>query len=246
MPDEVTLKPLPFDEALRALRRRLANLVPSYAWQDLWEAEHARAFTVAKGMSDDVLKAVADAVEKALADGETFAAFKKQLEPRLRELGWWGRQPMTDPRTGETREVQLGSPHRLQIIFDTNMRVSHAAGKWEQVQRLKDVRPYLRYVAVLDNRTRAAHRAWHGTILPVDHPFWDTHYPPNGWNCRCTVMSASARDLERNGWTLAEAAPAVEYRNWVNKRTGQVERVPAGIDPGFAYNPGAAALAAEE
>ena len=43
----------------------------------------------------------------------------------------------------------------------------------------------LRYVAVLDARTRPEHRAWHGLILPIDHPLWDTHYPPNGWGCRC-------------------------------------------------------------
>lgn len=242
---ELRMKPVPFAEALAALRRRLGNLVPTYAWQDMWQAEHGRAFTVAKGMSEDVLKAVGAAVEKALAEGTTFAAFRKELELKLREMGWWGRRPMADPETGEERVVQLGSPKRLEIIFDTNLRVSHAAGKWEQIQRLKDRRPFIRYIAVLDKRTRPEHAAWHGVILPADHPWWETHFPPNGWNCRCSVMSIAAADLARNGWKVAEAAPEIRYRDWVNKRTGQIERVPIGIDPGFAYNPGAAAVAGE-
>jgi uncharacterized protein with gpF-like domain len=33
----------------------------------------------------------------------------------------------------------------------------------------------------MDGRTRPMHAAWHNTVLPFDHPFWKTHYPPNGW-----------------------------------------------------------------
>ncbi|NTV80668.1 MAG: hypothetical protein HGA24_04505, partial [Candidatus Aminicenantes bacterium] len=43
--------------------------------------------------------------------------------------------------------------------------------------------------AILDGVTRPLHRAWNGTILPVDHAWWKTHFPPNGWRCRCTVRA---------------------------------------------------------
>ncbi|MCX8505203.1 MAG: hypothetical protein ORN98_01125, partial [Alphaproteobacteria bacterium] len=79
---------------------------------------------------------------------------------------------------------------------------------------------------------------WHGTILPVDDNWWMTHFPPNGWRCRCSVISVSVDDLDRFGWTVNAAAPPIEYRDWMNKRTGQIERVPVGIDPGWAYHVG--------
>jgi hypothetical protein len=44
--------------------------------------------------------------------------------------------------------------------------------------------------------------------------------------------------------TDLDAAPAITYRDWTNPRTGEVVKVPEGIDPGFAYNPGQAFLAA--
>jgi hypothetical protein len=34
---------------------------------------------------------------------------------------------------------------------------------------------------------RDTHRQLDRIIRPVDDPFWDTHYPPNGWRCRCDV-----------------------------------------------------------
>ncbi len=244
MADRVELRPVPPEAAIAYFRRK--GLKPSFDWRDVWQQEHARVFTVAKGMQLDVLQAIRDQVDRAIADGITFDEFRKTLTPQLQEQGWWGRQPMTDPETGIEREVQLGSPRRLQIIFDTNLRTAYSAEKWDTAQRLKERRPYLRYVAVMDSRTRAEHAAWHGTILPVDDPWWDTHFPPNGWNCRCTMMQLADRDLERNGWEVDDKPPPVEYRDWVNKRTGQVERVPQGIDPGFGYNPGAAALDARD
>ena len=147
---------------------------------------------------------------------------------------------MTDPLTGESRIVQLGSLRRLRIIFDTNLRMSYARGRWERIERVAEARPWLRYVAVQDARTRPEHMAWHGTVLPWDHPFWHTHYPPNGWRCRCTVQQLSADELEEFGHAPAAAPPAGwdETRAWRDRRRGRTVQVPAGIDPGFAHNVG--------
>lgn len=49
--------------------------------------------------------------------------------------------------------------------------------------------PYWERLAVMDDRTRPVHRALHGVIKPADDPFWDEHYPPDGFNCRCTVIA---------------------------------------------------------
>lgn len=32
------------------------------------------------------------------------------------------------------------------------------------------------------------HAALHGVTLPIDDPFWEQFTPPNGWNCRCSVV----------------------------------------------------------
>jgi SPP1 gp7 family putative phage head morphogenesis protein len=234
-----TIEPLPPEEAIAAFRRK--GNVPSFAWQDLWQEEHASAFTVAKALRLDVLQDLRDGVDAAIVDGITFGEFKKRLKPLLVEKGWWGKAQMEDPLSGEMRTVQLGSPRRLRIIFDTNLRTSYAAGRWQQIQEVKEARPYLRYVAILDGRTRPQHRAWHGTILPVDSEWWTTNYPPNGWRCRCTVQQLSRRDLEREGFEVSDTPPPGGTRIYTNPRTGISLEVPEGIDPGFAYNPGVAA-----
>lgn len=237
---KLELKPLPPREAIDYFRAK--GFKPSFAWQDVWQAEHARAFTVAKALQVDVLEDIRGAVDRALADGTTFAQFRAELEPLLQAKGWWGRQRQVDPLTGEEKLVQLGSPRRLKTIFDVNLRTSYAAGRWDQIQRTKRLRPYLRYVAVDDDRTRPEHAAWHGTILPVDDDWWSTHYPPNGWNCRCTVRQLSAREVDRLGGVTD--APEIRERSWRNKRTGEEIQVPEGIDPGWSYHVGRAADAA--
>lgn len=234
----VELTPLPPEEALRYLRSK--GYKSSFAWQDVWQEEHARAFTVAKGLRLDILADIREQLDKTLAEGRTFADFKKDLTPALQAKGWWGRAPMADPKTGKTAPVQLGSPRRLQIIFDTNIRMAHAAGDWAKIERLKSRRPYLMYDPVLDRRTRPLHRDWGGTVLRADDPWWDTHYPLNGWRCRCRVRQLGPRDLDRYGLKMAGEAPPIELQSWLNRRTGQTDMVPAGIDPGFGYNAGKA------
>ena len=215
-------------EVLAFLQRK--KLKPTDHWTDLWHGEHARYFTVARSTYADIINDVYDEVIKAIADGSTLKTFQDRLTPVLQEKGWWGKAE---------DGVQLGSPRRLRTIYDTNLRTSYAAGRWERIQRRKKSRPYLRYVCVLDEKTRAEHRRWHNLILPVDDPFWTTHYPPNGWHCRCTVQQISQSDLEHNGWSVSES-PEESYRSWENTATGEIKRVPIGIAPGFDYNVGIA------
>jgi SPP1 gp7 family putative phage head morphogenesis protein len=243
---DLTLEPLPPAEAIRFFEDK--GYTPSFAWQDVWQQEHARGFTVAKMMRHDLLETVRRSLDKALREGTPFATWAKDLMPTLQAEGWWGRQEMRDPLTGEIRDVQLGSPHRLRTIFDTNLRTARAAGRWERIERNAERRPYLRYSAIQDARTRPEHAAWHGLIRRWDDPIWETLYPPNGWNCRCLVQQYGERDLARKGWSVTSDREAgairQQTREWVNRRTGEILEIQDGVDPGFGYNVGRAHMRA--
>ena len=210
-------------EAVNFLRNKLR--IPTQTWTDLWQEMHSAAFMIAGAQSDALIKDFQEAVAAAIAEGRTLEDFRKDFDRIVEEHGW----------------SYNGSRNwRSRVIFQTNMRMAYAAGRWQQIERVKKTRPYLRYVAVMDGRTRPLHRAWHNTVLPVDHPWWQTHFPPNGWNCRCSVQSLNERDLLRYGVTVSEFAPEVRLvERVINTVSGrQLIRVPEGIDPGFAYRPG--------
>ncbi|WP_264047505.1 phage head morphogenesis protein [Methylobacterium flocculans] len=236
-----TLTPLPPAEAIAALQRRGQRFDPTFSWQDAWQAEHAAMFTVAKSAGFDILKDIHGALVDALAQGRTFQDFAQDLRPVLEAKGWWGRKEVVDPTSGEIQERTLGSTRRLRTIFETNMRVSYASGHWEQFERNKRARPVLRYVSLLVGKDRRkAHLDRHNLCLPVDDPYWDVWGPQNGFGCQCTLQSLSLRDVERLRPQLKFTPPPETSRTFVNHRTGQITRVPDGIDPGWAYNPGKA------
>lgn len=234
----VTIEPVAPEDAIAYWRGRSAQLLTSWSWQDVAAAQHRAGFTVAKGMQADVLQWLAAGVDRALEDGIAMRQFANELEPKLAAAGWWGEAEEVDPLDGRTKRVRLGSLSRLRTIFNANVNSAYAAGDWARIQRTAASHPYLMYSAVRDNRTRPEHAAWDGLILPHDHPFWETHFPPNGWNCRCHTIQVSQDLLDENGWTVSEA-PQIRVRPWTNSRTGEVIDVPLGIDPGWAHNPGA-------
>jgi SPP1 gp7 family putative phage head morphogenesis protein len=220
MAGEVDPFGLPNEEAIRFFRQKGYRL--GWDWTETQKQEHAKAFTVAKATQLDLLADIRAAVDTAIAGGQTLRTFKTGLTPLLQEKGWWGEKTAVNPNTGKEETVQLGSPRRLQTIYETNLRTSRAAGQWERIQRVKEARPYLRYVAMPD--AREEHRAWHDTVLPVDDPWWSTHMPPNGWGCRCKVQQLSSSELERYGFAVSNRPTAVEDKT--------------GIGKGWDYNPG--------
>lgn len=232
------------EEALAYFRAKgFAPALARFSWKDVWGEEHDRAFTVAKATRDDVLSEIREALDAAIEGGVPFEAFKASLEPKLRDLGWWGKGLVEDPKTGRRQRAQLGSARRLRIIFDTNLRTANAAGRWRRVQRSKRLMPFLTYIQIDRPSARDAHKPFDGVTLPVDHPFWRTHYPPNGWRCGCMVRQISRRVMAREELSVTseeDLAPLAETRPFVNERRGETVQVPVGVDPGFERNPGLA------
>lgn len=219
---------------------RKKKLRPSFDYRDTWREEHAYSFTVAKAMQQDILEDIKQGIDDAIANGTTLQQFQKDLRPLLQKKGWWGIRQMADPKTGEIIDVQLGSPRRLKTIYDANMRSARAAGQWERAQRTKKALPYFVYLLGPSIKHRKEHESWKGIILPIDHTFWKTHFAPNGWGCKCHIRQISQREADRllakGGYTTE--APPIKYIDWENKRTGEVEQIPEGIDPGWNTNPG--------
>lgn len=213
--------------------------VPTFDWRDLAAHEHALAHTVAKTAGFEILGDIRKAVRKAVVDRMPFDQFRAELEPVLKKAGWWGLKRRPDPKTGEPVLAQLGSPRRLQIIHWANVHSAHAAGEWARVQQNREFLPWLTYVSSVSERKRPLHLSWVGTTLRIDDPWWRTHYPPNGWNCKCSVRQIGDREAGRlHNEFGRDKAPPLDERDWLNRRTGETERIPAGIDPGWQNNPG--------
>ncbi len=223
-------------------------------WDETWQQENGRAFTVTKMMNGALLEEVRRSLDRVLSQGGTFEQWKAAVIPQMQQAGWYGRVQDREI-TGVDHAVFIGE-RRLRTIYDTNLRTARAAGKWKRIQAMKDVAPFLMYDAVNDRRTRPLHRVWGGLddgrpiILPVDHPAWSVYFPPCGWGCRCGVSQLSERvmqrrglpvttdaELRRKGW-LTESGEIGGARQAWKKSDGSVVMVPAGIDPGWAYNPG--------
>ncbi|MGK4386299.1 phage head morphogenesis protein [Ectopseudomonas oleovorans] len=105
-----TREPLPVPvpkEALDYLRAKGYRV--GFDHRDVFQEEHATAWTVAKAMRLDILEAIRAAVDEAIEGGMTFAAFKRDLQPCNTEVGLVGPWRTARPLTGETRSA-AGQP----------------------------------------------------------------------------------------------------------------------------------------
>lgn len=174
--------------------------------QELFDSALGRATTISRLSSLEMTKDIYESMEKARQEGKSFNEWKKTLTAEFERKGWvYGHDKaisrgidgklLADPKTGE----HFGTPRRLNTIYRTNMQAAYSAARYQRYMENVDNRPYWQYSAVGDQRTRPAHQALNGKIYRYDDPFWATFYPPNGFNCRCTVIALSDRDLKRKG-----------------------------------------------
>lgn len=72
--------------------------------------------------------------------------------------------------------------------------MAQSARQWDEIQQSKELYPYLEYVTKEDGHVRQSHNKLNLIIRPVDDAFWDTHYPPIDWGCRCDVFRVTKEE----------------------------------------------------
>jgi SPP1 gp7 family putative phage head morphogenesis protein len=120
--------------------------------------------------------------------------------------------------------------HIAESIYRTQTSIAYSAGQQAMLEdpALQEILWGFKYVTVGDNRVRDEHEAWEGVTLPKDDPFWITHTPPNGWNCRCDVIEIyDEREAK---------APPETFVPTIGPNKGK-EIVPI-VAPGFEFRPG--------
>jgi len=75
----------------------------------------------------------------------------------------------------------------LQTEYNQAHTTAQQARRWRDFEKTANLYPNLIYIAVRDDRTRESHARLHGTIRPINDPFWDKYSPPLDWGCRCTL-----------------------------------------------------------
>lgn len=225
MPREAEFKGTPFQEAIDFFQSKVR--VPTRAYTDLMNRAHSKAFMVAGAMRDDLLCDLQEAIGRAFTAGDTLEDFRKDFDNIVAKYGW---------------KYKGGRNWRTRVIYDTNVRTAYSAGHWQQMQAAKRMRPYGRYLRGPSIVPRVEHLAWDGKVVPLDDPWWDYRWPPNGCGCKCSVVSVSQRELERNGWTVEHPEADKTIKVTVNTPDGPMEvETVEGVDPSFAYNPGKSA-----
>jgi SPP1 gp7 family putative phage head morphogenesis protein len=216
-----------FKGAIDNLRGKLPE--STLAWDDLAGPVHGKVFAIAGATNTDLVADIQKSLVSALEKGTTITQFRKDFDASVQQYGW-------------TYKGKRG--WRTSVIFNNNMRSAHMAGRWEQLLANSDRRPYLQYRTAGDARVRPQHRQWNGLIYPIGDAFWQTHYPPNGWGCRCTIRAYSDADLGNLG---IKPSPKFDLKTRaVVSQDGEIkDQVPVGIDPGWDHNVGQSWLAPE-
>ena len=216
---------LPFREQAEFFRRKLN--IPTQSWLDVFGEKNDVGFAVAGANRLAIVEDFHTSLQKA----RTLEEFRQDFDKIVAEHGW---------------SYNGGRNWRSRIIYETNLNSSFMAGRFRQLLALRDVRPYWQYLhSPAVEEPRPEHLAWDGLILRWDDPWWQWHFPINGWGCECRVVALSESDLRRMGRTV-DTAPPIE---WEDRIIGQrspggprTVRVPKGIDPGFAHTPGRSQL----
>lgn len=183
----------------------------------------AKSFTIAGHTQADLLAAVKDEMLQTMESGGDIKSFREKVDSIFISHGY-------DPL----------SPHRINTLYRTNMQTAFQAGRYTQLTKphILKARPYWKYVAVKDGSTRPAHAEMNGKIFHHENPVWRTWYPPNGFNCRCQVVSLSEREIKRDGLTVETDDLGGKPFELLNKDTGEIKTFVLNPDEGWGADGG--------
>lgn len=177
-----------FKSAIEFLSSKEA--VPMEVYRELEKRSRDRAFSVSGYASAEVLNQFLQELVDAVEDGTTYETFLENMETFLERNGYDGINPW-----------------HADVIFQTNIQTAYNAGHYDNMQAAKKFRPYWQYKTADDGHVRETHAAMHDRVYAADDPIWNVWYPPNGFRCRCSVVSLTREQVERRGLQISTVPP---------------------------------------
>jgi hypothetical protein len=191
----------PFAEALRWFKQR--TVMTRAAFDKIEAAAKRRAFTIAGVTNDLMLQRAKDELEAIVKTGKDIRDFRQFVEQRM-----------------ETAGFTPANPSHVETVYRTNVVNAYNSGRYSQATApaVLRARPYWQIRTVNDGppRQRATHQAVHLWVIRANDTFWQSAYPPWGFNCRCRVVTLSEKDVSDRGLKV--------------RTGGEVHGLP---DPGF-------------
>jgi SPP1 gp7 family putative phage head morphogenesis protein len=126
----------------------------------------------------------------------------------------------------------LGSTYNRNYLaaeYEFASNASQMAAKWEEFS--DNDRYELQYRTAGDNRVRDSHDKLRDTTLPKSDPFWSSYTPPNGWNCRCTVV-----EVLKDKFPKSDSEDSIKKGEAATTQLGKNGKNKLEI---FRFNPGA-------
>ena len=173
-----------------------------------------QAFFSAQVASANVLQSLREECDAILAGKSTTGQARKRLTEFLAAEGYG----IPKPGTKEDRDIgDITSTARMELVLRQNVAMAQAVGarKVSEHPFVVERYPNYRYLA---NTER--HAQFDNLVLPKNHPFWATHYPPWDYNCNCLVIDEEGESNARGGGDFRDAPDGsqtgrVDYKNKV-------------------------------
>jgi len=208
---EVLYGPAPHKQAVRFIKDKPA--VTRAVYDQMLPEVQARAFTVAGIESTKVLQRLRDRIAD-LPAGADWGEVKRDVVAGLSPF----MPPADDTPEAKAKALEIAN-RRAELLLRTHGFQAYAASQHEVMARQRDVFPFWRYQTAQDDRVRDTHAALDGVILPANDPFWDTHFPPWGFNCRCSIVPLTEADAAEID--AAESGRPPEMRSRLSEQQRQ-------------------------
>lgn len=179
------------DKALAALARKTGMTRSEF--DALVDEMKGRAMTVAGIEKATIEKEIKTLLFQAIKNGDDFKAFKFRLEEAFIKYSM--------PVYGAVGTIGIAMlDHHAETVFRTNVMDAYNQGRREALsdKAVEEEFPAWQYSAILDGRTREEHAAMDGRIFMANDPVWNRITPPNGYNCRCTIIPINRLDFTRD------------------------------------------------
>ena len=170
-PSAEDIENMPYHEAVEYLKKR--DVIKKVDYDSLSDKMRFRAFTASRIADGDLLKKLNAEMIASVNDGKGLSDFLSLTKTDILDKIGMG----------------AGSGWYYETVYRTNVQTAYNVGR--AMGFAEDKPLALELVIIDDSRTSDICRQYAGKrfILPYDHPFWQTHWPPFHFNCRTTIRA---------------------------------------------------------